>query len=83
MAITFEQANWMWPYMELRIAASTAFGKKFYKGMNNSAFGKTCESKKNRDQDVIVQNELHKLCDKERKNFTLNRSKSLVKDWLR
>ena len=50
----------MRPYMELntslRIAASTAFGKKFYKGMNNSAFGKTCESKRNRDQVVIVRN---------------------------
>ena len=38
----------------LRIAASTAFGRKFYKGMNNSAFGKTSESKRNRDQVVIV-----------------------------
>ena len=59
-ALKFEQANWMRPYMELntslRIAASTAFGKKFYKGMNNSAFGKTCESKRNRDQVVIVRN---------------------------
>ena len=40
----------------LRIAASTAFGKKFYKGMNNSAFGKTCESKRNCDQVVVVRN---------------------------
>ena len=59
-ASKFEQANWMRPYMELntslRIAASTAFGKKFYKGMNNSAFGKTCESERNRDQVVIVRN---------------------------
>ena len=59
-ALNFEQANWMRPYMELhtslRIAASTAFGKKFYKGMNNSAFGKTCESKRNRDEVVIVRN---------------------------
>ena len=39
----------------LRIAASTAFGKKkFYKGMNNSTIGKTCQSKRNRDQVVIV-----------------------------
>ena len=59
-ALKFEQANWMRPYMELntslRIAASTAFGKKFYKGMNNSAFGKTCEFKRNRDKVVIVRN---------------------------
>ena len=59
-ALKFEQANWMRPYMELntslQIAASTAFGKKFYNGMNNSAFGKTCESKMNRDQVVIVRN---------------------------
>ena len=59
-ALKFEQANWMRPYMDLntslRIAASTAFGKKCYKGMNNSAFGKPCESKRNRDQVVIVRN---------------------------
>ena len=59
-ALKFEQANWMRPCMELntslRIAGSTAFGKKFYKGMNNSAFGKTCESKRKRDQVVIVRN---------------------------
>ena len=48
--LEFEQANWMRPYMELntslRIAASTAFGKKFYKGMNNSAFGKNVRVEK-------------------------------------
>ena len=47
-------------YMELntnlQIAASTAFGKKFYKGMNNSAFAKTWESKRNLDQVFIVRN---------------------------
>ena len=57
-ALKFEQANWMRPYMELntslRIAASTVSGKKLYKGMINSAFGITCESKKNSDQVVIV-----------------------------
>ena len=59
-ASKYEKANWMRPYRELntslRIAASTAFGKKFYKVMNNSAFGKTCESKRNRCQVVIVRN---------------------------
>ena len=40
----------------LRIAARTVFGKNIYKGMNNSAFGKTCVSKRNRDQVVIVRN---------------------------
>ena len=59
-ALKFEQANWMRPYMELntslQIAASTAFGKNFNKGMINSTFGKTCESKRNRDQVVIVRN---------------------------
>ena len=59
-ASKFEQANWMQSYMELntslRIDVSTAFVKKFYKGMNNSVFGKTCESKGNRDQVVIVRN---------------------------
>ena len=58
-ALKFEQVNWMRPYMELntslRIAASTASGKNFCKSMNNSAFGKTCEAKRNRDQVVIVQ----------------------------
>ena len=59
-ALKFEQANCMRPYMEqntsLRIAASTVLGKKFYKGENNSAFGKTCESKRNLNQVVIVRN---------------------------
>ena len=59
-ALKFEQANWMRPYVELNtslsIAATTVFGKKFYKGTNNSEFGKTCESKRNRDQVVIVRN---------------------------
>ena len=64
-ALKFEQASWMRPYMELntilRIAASTAFGKKFFKSMNNSAFGKTCESKRKRDQVVFVQNAQNEL----------------------
>ena len=59
-ALKFEQANWMRSYSELnanlRIAASTAFGKKFYKDMNNSMFRKTCESERNRDQVLIVRN---------------------------
>ena len=59
-ALKFEEANWMRLYMELntslRIAASFAFGKKFSKDVNNSAFGKTCEPKRNRDQVVIVRN---------------------------
>ena len=49
-ALKFEEANWMRHYMELntslRIAASTAFGKKFYKAMNNSAFGKNVRVEK-------------------------------------
>ena len=40
----------------LPIATSNAFGKKFFKGMNKSAFGKTCESKRIRDQVVTVRN---------------------------
>ena len=40
----------------LRIAASTAFGNKFHKSINNSASGKTCASKRNRDQVEIVRN---------------------------
>ena len=40
----------------LRIASSTAFDKKFYKAINNLAFAKTCETKKNRDQVVFARN---------------------------
>ena len=54
----FEQANWMRPYMvpktNLRIAASTDFGKRLCKCMKNSAFEKACMSKRNRDQVVVV-----------------------------
>ena len=56
----FELANWWRAYMKLntslRIDVSTSFGKKFCKSMINSEFGKTSESKTNRNQNVIVQN---------------------------
>ena len=57
-AIKFEQANWMRPYLvlntNLRYFASTAFGERLCKRMNNSAFEKASMSKRNSDQFVIV-----------------------------
>ncbi len=58
--LQFHQAAWMKPYItkntELRQAATNKFDTSFYKLMNNSDYGKTCESKRNRSQVKIVRN---------------------------
>ena len=57
----FRQAKWLKPYVELntmkRKAAKNKFDQDFFKLMVNSAFGKTCESKRNRFKVHLVRNE--------------------------
>ena len=51
-AIAFNQSKWLAPYVQLntekRKEAKNKFEENFYKLMVNSAFGKTCEGKRNR-----------------------------------
>ena len=50
--IKYRQSNWMAAYIALnqkkRVEAKTKFEKDFFKLMNNSVFGKTCENQKKR-----------------------------------
>ena len=46
--LRFHQSRWLAPYIEknstLRAASKTDFEKEFFKLMNNSIYGKTCEN---------------------------------------
>ena len=57
-AIRYRQTNWMAKYIEVnqakRLLAKTDFEKDFYKLMNNSVFGKTCENQKKRTSISLV-----------------------------
>jgi hypothetical protein len=59
--IEFEQAPWMRKYIEtnqdLRAAATEEFEKAFFKFMNNSCYGKTCENQRKRTDIRLVTNE--------------------------
>lgn len=59
--IQFNQSDWMRKYIEmnqnLRAAATDDFEKKFYKGMNNSCYGKTCENQRKRTDIKLVTDE--------------------------
>jgi hypothetical protein len=59
--IEFQQAAWMKKYIEtnqdLRAASKHEFEKKFYKGMNNSCYGKTCENQQKRTDIKLVADE--------------------------
>ena len=57
-AVSFFQRPWMEPYInyntERRTASTTDYEKDFYKLLNNAAFGKCCEQKRNRKGMSIV-----------------------------
>ena len=59
-AIRYRQSKWMEPYIALnqakRAASKTEFEKDFFKLMNNSVFGKTCENQKKRTSIYLVNN---------------------------
>lgn len=57
--LEFTQTTWLEPYVTLntnmRQSASNKFEENFYKLMNNSAYGKTCESKRRPSNAVYKQ----------------------------
>ena len=56
--LTFHQSAWLEPYISLntekRKLAANAFEKDFFKLMNNSIFGKSCENMRNRRNIELV-----------------------------
>ena len=60
-ALAFNQSKWLAPYVKLntqkRKEAKYKFEENFYKLMVNSAFGKTCEGKRNRIKLKLVRSE--------------------------
>ena len=65
--IRFQQSRWLEPYIskntKLRAAANSEMEKEFYKLMNNSIYGKTCENQSKRSDIKLVNdpNEFKKL----------------------
>ncbi len=59
-AVKYFQSKWMAPYIAVnqakRSACKTDFEKEFFKLMNNSVFGKTCENQKKRTSIYLVNN---------------------------
>ena len=57
-AIKFQQSDWMKPYISLnqlmRMNATNEFEIEFFKLMNNTVFGKTCENQKKRTSIHLV-----------------------------
>ena len=63
--LSFVQSRWLAPYIEknsaLRAVATNDFEKEFFKLMNNSIYGKTCENQKKRtDIKLVTQEEKRK-----------------------
>ena len=56
--IRFQQSHWLEPYIskntKLRAAAKSEMEKEFYKIMNNSIYGKTCENQSKRSDIKLV-----------------------------
>ena len=56
--VRFMQSRWLAPYIlknsRLRIAATNEFEKEFFKLMNNSIYGKTCENQRKRSDFRLV-----------------------------
>ena len=59
--LRFNQSRWLAPYIEknssLRAVAKNDFEKEFFKLMNNSIYGKTCENQKKRTDIKLVTTE--------------------------
>ena len=58
--LQFSQSTWLKPYIEknteMRQQSTNKFHEKFFKLMNNSCYGKTLESKRNRVNVQLVRN---------------------------
>ena len=52
--LEFNEAPWMEPYVHMNTEFKSPFEKDFYKLINNSVFGKTCENLRKRVDIKIV-----------------------------
>ena len=61
LVLRFQQSRWLAPYIEknstFRAAAKNDFKNEFFKLMNNSIYGKTCENQKKRTDIKLITSE--------------------------